>query len=216
MRNILAGIQGTVGVLPYILKDTETEKIKDTIKKVQTQVFRGADLIKNVCKLSEIEYFEDQKKIELVSILHSATEFVSKNNPEKKVDIKFENNLENFYVVANDLLLDIFENILFNAINHNKNEQIEIIIKISELKEEERKLIKIEFIDNGFGISDNIKKNIFQKAFKKSEDQRRIGLGLSLVKEILERYEGKIWIGDKIKGDYQQGSNFMVLIPISE
>jgi len=40
-----------------------------------------------------------------------------------------------------------------------------------------------------------------------------MGIGLSLVKKILEIYKGKVWVEDKIKGDYSKGSNFVVLLP---
>ena len=39
------------------------------------------------------------------------------------------------------------------------------------------------------------------------------GIGLSLVSRILEIYNGKIWVEDKVKGEYSQGSKFVVLIP---
>jgi len=40
-----------------------------------------------------------------------------------------------------------------------------------------------------------------------------IGLGLSLVKIIIEMYGGEIRVEDRIKGDHTKGSNFIVLIP---
>jgi signal transduction histidine kinase len=40
-----------------------------------------------------------------------------------------------------------------------------------------------------------------------------LGIGLTLVKKIIGSYGGEIWIEDRIKGDYTQGSNFIVLIP---
>ena len=40
-----------------------------------------------------------------------------------------------------------------------------------------------------------------------------MGLGLSLVKKIIDSYSGKICVKDRIKGDYTKGSNFIVLIP---
>jgi len=40
-----------------------------------------------------------------------------------------------------------------------------------------------------------------------------MGLGLSLVKKIIEKYHGKIWVEDRVKGAQSKGSNFIVLIP---
>lgn len=40
-----------------------------------------------------------------------------------------------------------------------------------------------------------------------------MGLGLTLVKKIIEVFNGKIWIKDRVLGDYSKGSNFVVLVP---
>ena len=40
-----------------------------------------------------------------------------------------------------------------------------------------------------------------------------MGIGLSLVSKIMEIFKGKIWVEDKIKGDYSQGSKLIVLLP---
>lgn len=42
-----------------------------------------------------------------------------------------------------------------------------------------------------------------------------MGFGLTLVKKIIESYKGDIWIDDRVPDDYTQGSNFVVLIPLS-
>ena len=40
-----------------------------------------------------------------------------------------------------------------------------------------------------------------------------MGFGLTLVKKLIKSYNGKIWVEDNVKGDYTQGSNFVLLIP---
>jgi signal transduction histidine kinase len=39
-----------------------------------------------------------------------------------------------------------------------------------------------------------------------------MGIGLSLVKKIIEEYTGKVWVENRIKGDHTKGSNFIVLL----
>ena len=63
------------------------------------------------------------------------------------------------------------------------------------------------------GISDEIKELIFHRGYRKEKNIRGMGLGLSLVKKIIDSYDGQIWVEDKVKGDFNKGSNFVLLIP---
>ncbi|MFX1277120.1 MAG: sensor histidine kinase [Promethearchaeota archaeon] len=71
----------------------------------------------------------------------------------------------------------------------------------------------MEFIDNGIGIQDSLKKRIFEGGFNKHPSVKGMGLGLSLVKKVIQTYNGTIWVEDKIIGDYSKGSKFIILIP---
>jgi signal transduction histidine kinase len=39
------------------------------------------------------------------------------------------------------------------------------------------------------------------------------GLGLSVVKALVDRYQGKVWVEDRVKGDHAKGSIFVILLP---
>lgn len=71
----------------------------------------------------------------------------------------------------------------------------------------------MEFKDNGEGVKNTRKEKIFQRIPGKGKIDYRMGLGLSLVKTIIENYTGEIWVEDRIKGDHTKGSNFILLIP---
>ncbi len=111
---------------------------------------------------------------------------------------------------------DIFENILINAIIYNENPVIEMLVKINEGSNgEHKKYLKIEFIDNGIGMSDALKKIVFIKGFETEKRTKGMGLGLSLVREVVESYNGEIKVENRVKDDHTKGSNFILTFPLS-
>ncbi len=211
LQNILSSIELNLMYLNNPNKQIETMNILNVIK---NQVKRGANLVSNVRKLSEIEEkYIDIKPTDVCQVLKTAINFMRQNFRENVINIQIDTISEELYGKANDLLLNVQENILFNAIQHNANSTIEILIKIAKHQVEGRNYLKMEFIDNGLGIADERKKEIFQREIKEDKSVSGIGLGLLLVKRIIESYDGQIWVEDKIKGDYTQGSNFIILIP---
>jgi len=110
------------------------------------------------------------------------------------------------------LLLDVFENILNNAVKYNNNNEVKVLIRISKDTIDNNNFYKLEFIDYGIGISDEKKEIIFKKGHHDLKGGKGMGLGLSLVKKIIHMYNGKIWIEDRIKGDYSRGSKFIILL----
>ena len=92
-------------------------------------------------------------------------------------------------------------------------EEKKIIIDISEIESDGVKSVKLEFSDNGMGIEDYRKEKIFEVGNREFKGERGMGLGLSLVKKTVESFGGKIWVEDKIQGDYLKGSNFIIIFP---
>lgn len=87
------------------------------------------------------------------------------------------------------------------------------MINISKEVEDFGANLRIEFIDNGIGIPNGMKKTLFRPVYKKIKDFKRIGLGLLLVNEVIKSLSGKIWIEDKVLGDHTKGTKFILLIP---
>ncbi len=171
---------------------------------------RGAKLVSNVRKLSAIENLkEDLHSIKLLSVINDAVSSIKKAFPQKQLKIDIKMHDKSVVVLANDLLLDVFEILLFNAKMYNNNSSIEILIFVSKQDDS----IRIECRDNGMGIIQSQKQEIFQRGKCERKSTGGIGLGLSLVNKIISSYSGKIWIEDRIKGDYTKGSNFILLIP---
>ncbi|MFX0040995.1 MAG: ATP-binding protein [Promethearchaeota archaeon] len=215
INNILQNISSSVELSSLYLNNPEKlHTIKELYEIVDEQVNRSKKLISNVRKITEIDESEIHvEKIDVNQILNKAIEFLESSFQNRNIDIKFNSPTKRTYVYANNLLLDVFENILINAVRYNDKSNIEIIIDISKEQKEDKNYIKMEFKDNGIGISDYRKTSIFERGSRKSPKSRGMGLGLSLVKKIIDIYQGDILVEDRVKGDYKQGSNFIILIP---
>ncbi|MFX0007908.1 MAG: ATP-binding protein, partial [Candidatus Hermodarchaeota archaeon] len=59
-------------------------------------------------------------------------------------------------------------------------------------------------------------KIIFQRTENMDKQITGLGLGLSLAKKIIEYFDGIIWVEDRVKNNYKEGSNFIILIPAVE
>ncbi|MBD3254568.1 MAG: PAS domain S-box protein [Candidatus Lokiarchaeota archaeon] len=213
--NIMQNIQSSSELIDNLIKTKiNKEQLKKLNNIIKEQNNRSSRLISNIRKLSNLDLGDiSPKTINLCGCLAKSISFLRNTFPNKQLDIKISPIEGEFNVKANKLLTEVFENILINAVTYNEQDYIDIHIKISKISKESRDFVKIEFIDNGIGVKDDLKEIIFQNGFKKKKGGRGMGLGLNLVKKIIESFDGEIYVKDKIKGDYEQGSNFVIFLP---
>lgn len=215
VNNLLFVIKSAQELSSRYFNSTENlNQLKELYEIINEQIARGVKLVSNVGKLSKIDDSEASlKKININNLLEEAIKYVKQSFQTKYLQVNINLGDTELYVNANDLLLDVFENLLINSIRHNNNSNVEIYIKASKFYKNNEKLIKFEFKDNGRGIRDERKSIIFAKGKDIKKKTEGMGLGLSLVKKIINSYYGKIWVEDRFKGDFKKGSNFIFLIP---
>jgi PAS domain S-box-containing protein len=215
MNNILTVINSSADLIPYYLTESEKSKnIRSVINILQNQVSRGAKLVSNVNALSELEEtLVPIKPVNVNKCLENSIDFVKSSFKDRDLKIDVNSNGSHFEVQANQLLREVFDNVLINAIKYNDNSNVEILVKISEDLLDSGSFVKMEFIDNGIGVPDERKSMIFKRGNRELKGSKGMGIGLSLVKKILQSYKGRIWVEDKVKGDYSKGSKFVFLIP---
>ncbi|MEM1579010.1 MAG: PAS domain S-box protein [Archaeoglobaceae archaeon] len=154
---------------------------------------------KIVEKIKDTKVLEDAigalKIVNVAEIVKGAIE-------KYKYDARFNVQVEEIYVEANEALKSVIENIINNAIIHSQVSPVEI--KIEVFKEGNDCVVRIA--DNGVGIPDEIKEEIFQPGFSR----RGGGLGLFLVKKIVEMFRG----GVRVYDNKPRGAVFEVRIPV--
>jgi len=217
INNILQSIITGIQISQLILDDPKkSDTLKINAKIIKEQAIRGAKLVSNVRKLSQLEHPErNLEKIEILNVLKKVISLVKKSYKDKNLNIQIDSVAKEFFTKTNEFLEDVFDNLLINAIKHNKNPITKITIRILKKQQKGINYVRMEFQDNGVGVADSMKEIIFKRAYTKGDIQIYLGmgLGLSLVRGIIETYNGKIWVEDRVKGDRSKGSNFIILIP---
>lgn len=152
---------------------------------------------------------KDTKRLALGELLESAIDVMRPYAIQKNVTIEIKKfNDCHIEADAHDIEI-IFNNLISNAVKYNKEEgsvEIELIC--------EDKVAKIRVSDTGIGINSEDQEKIFKDFVRiKNEKTKHIagsGLGLSIVKNIVESYKGEIYVESKAN----EGSIFTVTFPL--
>jgi len=147
-------------------------------------VDRSVDLIK---KMKEVEMVISPKEMKMVDLRQVIDEVVRKH-PGSKIGFEVEGQGE---VLADDALVSVFDNIVNNAILHSGSDVVRIVIS----KGREEGYCEVRISDQGVGIPNEVKPKIWQEGYKYGKSGQS-GLGLFIVKKVMERYGGLAYVED--------------------
>lgn len=117
-------------------------------------------------------------------------------------------------VYANPLVGEIFLNIVGNSIKHSPHEKpLAVNITQRPAIEGDRNYLAISVEDNGPGIPDDMKKQLFARFTPDQPESMKKGLGLYIVKTLVDSYGGKVQVEDRVQGDHTLGTRFIVWLP---
>jgi signal transduction histidine kinase len=132
--------------------------------------------------------------------------------PHKAISLNI-NGHERCLVRANDLLQDVFANLVSNAIKHTGG-RADIIIDLDVVNDRGDRYCRVMVEDNGPGIPDDFKGKIFNRLLKGTDKTKGMGLGLFLVKSFVESYSGRVRVEDRVPGDHTKGARFVIMLPV--
>jgi len=217
MNNVLTNLSLGVELLkksknnPGLMDSKKIDNIFDNLK---GQITRGINLISNIQKLSQMKEegfnFEIRDTLE---ILKKVQNRVLNTYPQKKINIDIDSEIQECPIKCDALIEDVFENLMLNAIQYNDSEIKRIEIKISREDVDGTPHFKFQFIDNGMGIHEEMKKRLFKERIEKESRKKGMGMGLLLVNKIIKNIGGRIKTQNRIPEDYTKGSNFIILLP---
>ena len=216
LKTPLTNIKGFTIAIEDSLKENNNSKLElsSFFKIIYSNVSKIEGLIHDFLEYSKYESSKILNKTSidvntfLNDVLNESRYLIESKNPLITTD--FSKLKSNNIIIDREKVAVILKNIIENAIIYN-NKQPEI--KISFADSDINDCYSVIISDNGIGISDSEKENIFNR-FYRVDDARPIniagsGLGLAIVNEIMRNYKGEI----KLESELGIGTTFTLYIP---
>lgn len=168
------------------------DKVMDATYEIESDLVR---LNKITTRFSKIGSKPELKEEELYTLLEKVVSYFQRRLPQtgKKVELTLKGDKDIITLLNPELFEWVIENLIKNSLDAIENKEGKIEIEVLRTKNG----IEIEVADNGKGIEQKNKKDIFKPGF--STKRRGWGLGLSLSKRIVENYHGgKIFVKNSI------------------
>ena len=171
-----------------------------------------SNLIGNERKLSELKVADmDLKAVDITPVLEAAIAHVKAAHPCRTVIITHDLPRAGVAVAANELLQDVFINLLENAVKYDRHEAA--LVEIVHRPVPDRSMWRLEVRDHGPGVPDDLKVRLFTRLVRGTDYVPGTGLGLAIVREIATQYGGRVMVEDRVKGEPGAGAMFVVELP---
>ena len=182
----------------------DEEKQKKLLQSSLQETMRLDTLINNILVLSQMDagaYHSSKEELDFSDLVLDAIAQFKSRYPDRKLDAAIEPDID---LIGDPLLLTLLVSNLMENANKYSGRQKAVSVKLNK----EDTMIKLQVVDEGCGIAEEEKKNIFQKFYRIGNEQTRTtqgtGLGLYLCKKIAAYHQADIHLTD----NPPQGSNF--------
>ena len=213
IRNPLASLKGASELLDKNDKQQEREKllhiINHDVERIERLITDYSQMLKDEASLSR----EKMSKLDLSKVINNVAEEFRNNlvNQNKKIQIIIKYDVKKDYYILGieNRLEQVIANLLDNSISFSK-ESSSIIIEMNEQTKNYQLLVK----DEGPGFSEESTQKIFRRFYRNRPTKfgKHSGLGLNIVKNIVELHKGTI---SAINRSNSKGAQIEVLLPKS-
>ena len=218
LRTPLNIILSSIQLLDLYINSEEAvnkQKFAEKINMQRQNCYRLLRLVNNLLDITKMDVGHFKvcfKRCNIVEIIESVTMSIAPYMNNKGIELIFDTDMEEKGVCCDlDAIERIMLNLLSNAIKFTPNGGC-VYVKVKDLGEH----ISVCVEDTGIGINEDMLEIIFER-FKQGDNllTRRnegSGIGLSLVKHLVELHGGQI----QVESQYQEGSKFEILLPVND
>ena len=212
----LAGPLGMIGsladVLQSDLKSHQNEKVHNLIRLIQKNSQQGVQLIQEFIRQEFLESAGVElirQRVDLVQVLRESMEEYQQNQNLIQKTFHYHTSGEIIFVNLDDnKFMQVINNLISNAIKFTPDGG-----EISVSLDENKACVLIKVADNGIGIPAKYHTTLFEKFTQARrtgiKGEPSVGLGMSIIKTIVEWHQGQIWF----ESQENKGSTFYIEIP---
>jgi PAS domain S-box-containing protein len=191
------------GMYADLLTELADEGLKAYTEKLHASIERSSEILRNVATVRRIH--EDENGLVPIN-LDAVIQNEIGRFPEASIDY-LDPQIE---VLADGLLPTVFINLIGNAVKFG-GPDVKIAIRVRE--QDGEVLVSVE--DTGPGVPDEVKAKLFQRFERGMARGKGEGLGLFIVRTLVERYGGKVRVEDRVPGRPEEGAAFRFTLRIA-
>lgn len=209
LRSPLITIKGFTGMITQDIIDGNTERAIRDMDRISKAADKMKLLLEDLLELSRIgRIVNTPEEVDLNILFTELLETMSAQISQTNAKIYINNKLP-FIYVDKIRITEVFQNLLENAVKFSSNSECPVInINGTELDD----FYEISIQDNGIGIEQKYQNRIFGLFEKLNNNDSGTGVGLALVKRIIEIHGGKIKVFSE---GLDKGSTFTISLPKS-
>lgn len=213
LRSPLNAILGWAKIL--LTKEVDEKTRRNALETIEKSARSQAKLIEDLIDSARVASGKLRLELRPVNLFEIIKTVYNSQQPAaeaKKIALDFSADREDIQVFGDPMRLQqVFTNLLSNALKFtNEGGSIQIEVKTADDS------VKVSFKDNGQGIDSDILPNIFGQFHQGDEtltrDRSGLGLGLSIVKILIEKHSGEVRAESDGSG---KGSTFTITLPLS-
>jgi two-component system sensor histidine kinase KdpD len=184
----------------------EREGRGELLEIINEETDRLNDFIQSMVELARIEageFYLRKSQTDVEEIISNALQRAKSLTSKHKIKVEIKDDMP-LLSVDSKAIAEVVYNLLDNAAKYSpQNSKIEIEAKRVDDK------IQFSIADEGKGIAETEREKVFQKFYRADQTAKGFGMGLAIVRGIVEAHEGRIWIEDSGKG-----SKFVFDLPL--
>jgi signal transduction histidine kinase len=209
LKSPLVTISGFLGFLEQDALAGRIERVKQDSRRIHEAVLKMQRLLNELLELSRIgRMMNPPLDVSMNDLIHEAMEIVRGRLDERGITVKVEPDLPAAYG-DKPRLLEVMQNLLDNAAKYMGN-QPNPTIKIGQRGEDAERGMPVFYVcDNGIGIAPEHHERVFGLFNKLDVKTEGTGVGLALVRRIVEIHGGRIWV----ESELGRGSTFLFTLP---